>query len=516
MTTDSSEKKNTKKTNAAALLFPALIVLLHPKVLQNSLDTDLLWHYKVGEYIVKHGLPKGDIFSWQQGLGAMYHEWLFDIGAYLNFHAFGSVGHLLAMVIPFLVLIIIGYAVNRKAKSWILLTIWTVYWTFAISLMNFSGRPADYSLILLLAEILTLKKKGMMWKKKWIWVGILTVLNVNLHGGSVIQLLAVPALFIVCDLISWAVTKHYEKPDMIGLLVTLPIAAAASLVNPYGWNIYKYFISGLFTTNRMTANIAEWAPFGFTLWLIVIFVACFLLLGMSKQVRGFDREAIRSLALIAAFFCYGTTSRRFMKYAMVMFLVFGYPYVEETVRSICKRLTGNRKKSGKEHFWTNQNFYAYLAEILCVAAIGYFSFHASANAADYSSYVRSKDKAFYKVAVFLKEKDISGHRIYNAYNTGSLLIAYDIPDFLDSRCDPFLSYFSRGNNSLNEMADLGNAVFPFQNFNEMNKKYHYEYLVLNGKIASDARIAVGVERNGGKLLYQSGSYLVYTAPEPIP
>lgn len=510
-----AEQKKKKKTNASALLFAALIVLLNQKVRQNSLDTDLLWHYKIGGYIVKHGFPKGDIFSWQKGLGAMYHEWLFDIIAYLNFHNFASPGHLLAMVIPFLTLVIIAYTVNRKAKSWVLLTIWIPYWTFAVSMMNFSGRPADYSMLLLLAEILFLRKEGMSWKKKWILAGILAVINVNIHGGSVVQLIAVPVLYIVCDLISWGVTKHHEKSDMRGLLVTLPVVAGASLLNPYGWGIYKYVLSGFVTDNKMTKYISEWRPFTFPLLIIVIFIGSFILIGMSKKVRGFDRGAIRDLALIAAFFCIGTTSNRFMKYAMVAFMIFGYPYAEETVRAIAARVRSTRKKQPKPYFWKNQNFYAGLATVLCVGAIGFFSFNASANAMSYSAYVRSKEEDFYGMAEYINKNNIAGHRIFNSYSTGSLMIAYDIPDFVDSRCDPFLSFFSKGNSSLNETAVVGSSVFPFQEFNEMNKKYDFEYLLLNRTIGSDARIAVGVERNGGKLLYTSGKYLLYAAPEPV-
>ena len=76
-------------------------------------DGDVMWHFKTGEFIVNNGyVPKHDVFSWQEGLNWMCHEWLYDVILYLLYYnllslCFGLLGKKVKAPLKWLPLIVI-------------------------------------------------------------------------------------------------------------------------------------------------------------------------------------------------------------------------------------------------------------------------------------------------------------------------------------------------------------------------------------------------------------------------
>ena len=55
------------------------------------IDPDYLWHIKAGEYMLKNGVLRQDVFSWSVvGEYWMSHEWLFEVIIYGLKKIFGN------------------------------------------------------------------------------------------------------------------------------------------------------------------------------------------------------------------------------------------------------------------------------------------------------------------------------------------------------------------------------------------------------------------------------------------
>ena len=103
-----------KKNNGWILCF-ILILATALGIVCFYADTDVMWHYKTGEYIVLNkGIPPGDVFSWHTGLNWMCHEWLYDVGLYLLYSNFGIAAARFLLIAVFAAPILISYFYNNK------------------------------------------------------------------------------------------------------------------------------------------------------------------------------------------------------------------------------------------------------------------------------------------------------------------------------------------------------------------------------------------------------------------
>jgi len=193
------------------------------------MDPDFGWHLEAGRYILGHGVPARDIFSYT---GASFpwidHEWLSDVltaglmwagGFWLVAGAFAAVWTAALLV-----------AARR------------IYWPvlavgFAAVASDVVARPNAWSALGVALVIL-----GCARGWRWRLVGLFA-LWANLHGGFVVGLLA---LAIV------AVRRREYLLVFVG-------AVLATLVNPYGWRVYAEIWRTL-ADPALHGRVGEWAP----------------------------------------------------------------------------------------------------------------------------------------------------------------------------------------------------------------------------------------------------------------
>ncbi|HEX3252541.1 MAG TPA: hypothetical protein VHS05_24090 [Pyrinomonadaceae bacterium] len=254
-------------------------------------DADFWWHLKTGEYIVKtHSVPTTDFFSFTNyGKPWVAHEWLSEVIFYLIYSRFGFN----VLIVVFAILTALAFWIlYRRSESHpligavaALLGVWTVLPTIGV-------RPRVFTLLLssvylaLLARYIKREKGREIW-----WLVPLMVLWVNLHGGFLIGLVLIGLALVGAPLDSWARGEKLTSawPKVRGLSVVLVGCLLAVLLNPHGFQIYKFPFE-IFLSPVQQQAIVDWQspdfhqPEALPL-MILVFLTIWALSLSAKRVR---------------------------------------------------------------------------------------------------------------------------------------------------------------------------------------------------------------------------------------
>ncbi|MBL8177680.1 MAG: hypothetical protein JNK48_23585 [Bryobacterales bacterium] len=212
-------------------------------------DGDTGWHIRTGEWILEHGtVPKTDIFSFSRpGEPWFAWEWLSDVLFALLHASAGLKGIVLltAVVITGAGTILFRHMMWRGATPFAALL--TVLLAFGASTVHHLARPHMFTLLGMTVS-LWLIDADRRRHSVWVWTLVaITAVWVNLHGGF-LGLIACLGLLVAGEALeaAWKVWQDGALWDMArvkryGLLTSL--CAAASLLNPYGWNLHLHVVA---------------------------------------------------------------------------------------------------------------------------------------------------------------------------------------------------------------------------------------------------------------------------------
>ena len=301
---------------------PYLVVFL--MALYPSSDTDLGWHLKYGEYLVQNGrILRENIHSLEMtDYQWINSSWAIDGITYLIYNSWGFLGLTLAGAVTVtLILFFVGKAAGmtfwEKAVFFPLLTV------IEEPLFQVSFRGQLLSLLFVSMLIYLLSRYNRIKDRRILWVIPLFILWSNLHGSF---LLGIGIIFIY----SLVALIKYKRPDKTLSLVGLA-AAASSLINPFGWQIYaetwKHF------GNPFQKYIIEWVPFPVfsEVWWTLVFWGLFLIANVWYLHRKKKLSSSWEILIISAvLFLLSSWMKR---YAWTMYLV-SAPLAVHLVKSI--------------------------------------------------------------------------------------------------------------------------------------------------------------------------------------
>jgi hypothetical protein len=229
------------------------LVLLATSVLASShwVDPDLWGHMAVGRETVRLGWPPPeDPFSYMPTIRPfVYHEWLSGVAFYAALTHAGAWSLKVATVgLGLLTLGVAGLAARRLGASPVAIFVVTLVTLPSFSLGYVPIRPQAFTFLLFAVTlwILVAFDRG---SRRVLWaLPPLFVLWANLHGGFVAGL-GVIALFVAARTLAGRPPWH--------LCVAGAVAAAATLVNPYGLQYWRYLARALSMTRPY---IVEWMP----------------------------------------------------------------------------------------------------------------------------------------------------------------------------------------------------------------------------------------------------------------
>ncbi len=200
------------------------------RVLQSS---DTAWLIKTGQFILLHGLPTKDPFSWtcsQQPI--VIYQWLFSVAASVIYQCGGLwlVGLISAILVAFIYLCFLP-------ASMLVQRVKPVYVFGLLSLTStpiwFWARPQLISFLLIAAFTYLLERYRLYGFQKTMWIlPLLMVLWVNVHSFWFIGLIMV-ALYLLPAIKS------------VKVACLLLLCFVSILANPYGAGIISYNLSFL-------------------------------------------------------------------------------------------------------------------------------------------------------------------------------------------------------------------------------------------------------------------------------
>lgn len=216
-------------------------------------EFDIWLHLRTGAEIVRTGIvPHTDPYSFTApGAEWIYHEWGFAVPASLIFERFGLVPLLLLQsagaIAIFTLLAITMFRIAGAPPERSFLTIGYLVLGYLMLKSRFLIRPHLASLVLLALLIFLLYRGG---KARW-FIPLLFPVWANLHG-DVVWGLAVLFLWATVLVIT---LKREGYPAVWVLLAAL----GGTLVNPYGWKIFKLaFLIGSYAEYQR--KVEEWLP----------------------------------------------------------------------------------------------------------------------------------------------------------------------------------------------------------------------------------------------------------------
>lgn len=293
--------------------------------------TDYPWLLEAGRHMLGLGaIPQGDIFSWTRGGEPwVLYQWLFEVvvagldrllgepGLFVLFVGFGILVHFAAPLC--------GAVPRRVSTAFVLLP---AALGLLVVTINLSLRPMIVTSALLLAQYVIVQRmrRGEASLASTIaWLMLCYLLWGNMHTGVVLGLGSL-LLFAMGDVLERMRLWRFEPDDPAiegrpvapgGYALLIALAFAASLVNPYGFGIYRY-IAELSAQSYLNALIEELrspnfhAPrFG---WFLVFAGSLFAL--MVRARRTLSAADLLHLAALTVATLY---SARFVVWAVLLY-----------------------------------------------------------------------------------------------------------------------------------------------------------------------------------------------------
>jgi hypothetical protein len=395
-------------------------------------DPDLWWHLRLGDEILRTGIPTHDLYSFTfRGHPLIDHEWLTQpllSGLY-------RLGGIEALNFSFAFLAaLVFWLVYRRAATGV-----HTYFAMSISLVAalgstfiFGTRPQLFTLLGLglILWVIDRVRTGRLGNS-WFWVfPILTVAWANLHGG-VFMGIAVMLLYATGDSLDrlWPGTTNgcLSVRDSRRLFLVSGVSLLATAANPYGYDLWALpFQEALSGVNR--DYILEWMPPDLREPRFVLFGAL-LAIGLPSLIWNRARPYVSECVLVLGTGFLGLLSIRHIP----LFLVAATPV-------ICRRLWPAlcRIPLGRALQLDLPGARSGLARSIIAGFIVVVAVAAATN----SSYARlsripSNIEREYPVKAvdFITTQGLDRHRGLNEYRWGGYLIWRDVPVLIDGRAN---------------------------------------------------------------------------------
>ena len=472
---------------------------------------DIWWHLKTGEIITKWGqIPNFDIFSYTaSGNPWMNHEWLFQIIGWNLFEKFNIAAF---TSIKLIATIGIAIAVYRTIKS-LTKSDYAALWGSAFILISIADRIMArpfLATLFFLAFFLMQLHKYVANEKKSLWLlPPLTIIWINLHAGGLLAPQLIIAFALGESLHSILKTKpNWQAPSPIDskkirhLWTIGALCICACAITPHGIQTIIFPISHLGMGNIL-ANTQEWLPaldprldgvISQILFRIVLIITPIAYIVNRKSVR----LSHLLLTILTAFLLF--QGKRFTPH----FILVNIPIIFFNFREIAKRIPLTK---GAE------NLRAW-GSVLTIAMISMLAIKNGIPATTKGGLAGDMGFGTTRTfasgtADFLELNDIHG-RSFNEMGIGGYLIFKRWPGervFIDGRTPVFGDDF---------YAEYVNSMRHSRNFENLDKKYNFDYLVFNAYQAWNLRHMHRFFWDSEKwhLIYANSNGLIYLKDIP--
>ncbi len=227
-------------------------------------DPDIWWHLRTGEWILNHGaVPHADPFS-ILGMARPWeaYSWLFDLLAlklFLRWGLVGLVSYSTGMVLAIAAAI---YHLARRLQSDFAVVVLLTFVAIVCISPLFTPRPWLFTILFFVLEtdvLMHVRKGGKT--RDLVWLPLMFALWANLHIQFIYGLLMLGAAALEPTAAVWR-TKEKTALGPLKLWGLFVACCLATLVNPYGWGIYRTAY-GLASQSGVLSTVSEMQSMSF-------------------------------------------------------------------------------------------------------------------------------------------------------------------------------------------------------------------------------------------------------------
>jgi hypothetical protein len=255
------------------LSFPsAILAILAGKVFwtcrERMVDTDLGWHLRNGEYLLKNGRwPDFDSYSFTAaGVRWVDHSWVPEIVYYLSHHWLGLSGIFVVFTATIAALLLSVFFLSlARAEDPLGAAVATILGGL-LAMVGFTPRAQNFGWLCFMGVFAILlryheKRQAPLWL-----IPLLFAFWINCHAswpfGLAVFLIIFGSGFIRHDIGNIG-TSPWSSAEAKKLWATLMVSFAALFLNPFGWRLVRYPIDMAFHQQMNVGLGAEWASVDF-------------------------------------------------------------------------------------------------------------------------------------------------------------------------------------------------------------------------------------------------------------
>lgn len=231
----------------AAFVLPLVFLFVRLEGARTLLgDGDTGWHLRTGEWILANGrVPDRDIFSFTKPGEPWYAwEWLWDVVfGWLHLH-WGLAAVVLASSLVLALTFALLYRLVRRACDHEFIAIAVTITACGASALHWLARPHLFTLLFLVIFLSILERAREGRTRLLVWLPLLTIPWTNMHGGFIAGIILILA-YAAGEAAAWLVEAERERRRAAlrrawPYLLAAVAAAAASLINPYGFRLHAH------------------------------------------------------------------------------------------------------------------------------------------------------------------------------------------------------------------------------------------------------------------------------------
>jgi hypothetical protein len=223
-------------------------------------EPDIWGHLRFGLDVLATGeVPSRDPYTFTQDQPMIYHEWLSGLIMALFYTVAGVPGLVLLKLCVMTTTFLILWRTWRPVDPIITWGALVLTASAAAPIVR-TTRPHMWTLLFLLTMLVLVKEKPNAWRL--VAIAAIYVAWANLHGGVILGLGVLGLWCVVSAALSW----KRGFPDFAWWFAPPVVALAATLVNPYGVDLWRFLLG----TVRPNRDIADWLPLWhhvYQLWL---------------------------------------------------------------------------------------------------------------------------------------------------------------------------------------------------------------------------------------------------------
>lgn len=227
-------------------------------------DGDTGFHIRAGEYILEHNsIPRTDIFSYLSPPPEWTaHEWLAEVIMAVIHKEMGLTGVVVFYVILITLSFYILFKLLEKCCENVLLVWFVSVFVTICTAIHWLARPHVFSFLILIIWYFILDSYENEKRNSLIYLPILMLVWVNLHGGYIIGFVLIAVYFIVNLFLGFfgKLDKKIDRREKTKIYFYVGSACIfTSMINPFGYEIL-FFPFNLVGEKFLMAHIGEFMP----------------------------------------------------------------------------------------------------------------------------------------------------------------------------------------------------------------------------------------------------------------